>query len=116
MSHFTIGIPQCVVLHTIPARAAVMTEMAWSLQRLQTSKTRPAEPGGQQKAKVRKTQMVEQITASGTGQSRALDERRRAYSDMPVGPQRGLDTGARGWRYAVAVPAGRHVNTSAAGR
>lgn len=48
-----------------------------------------------------------QTTASAGELGTAHNERQRAQGESPAQRLGGLDTGARGWRFAVATPAHR---------
>lgn len=55
--------------------------------------------------------MAQQVTqmATPSDSSSAAKERSRASFETPVRPSRGLDTGARGWRWVMATPSSRRM-------
>ena len=72
---------------------------------------------GQMSMSDMQAQQQQQMTAGSTPASRAVNETERAYTEQPAVQRRGLDTGARGWRWLTPRPgAGRAGPTSRAAR
>ena len=61
-------------------------------------------------------QPVTQMATDNNTSNAAFNRNRNRSFEMPVHQNRGLETGARGWRWVVAAPQLNHSASIASGR